>query len=114
MSEKINESVKVLQECAELQVRKGRDYQNPKSTVKQAMYYPNGIMSIYEILNAKMLRLRSLLESQEAPNNESIEDTLKDIINYCSFGVSWQRGKIPGQDPNNDMFNRPKNEPVGE
>src|SRR5665213_2418504 len=34
------ESVKVLQECIDLQLKKSRDYQNPASTIKQADYYP--------------------------------------------------------------------------
>jgi len=92
-----NESVKVLRECIELQIRKGQDYQNPNSRVKQAMYYPRGIESIMDIINAKYLRVISLLEAEDKPNFEGIEDSLKDLVNYASFAVAWQRGKIDGQ-----------------
>ncbi len=107
------ESVKVLKECMDLQIRKSRDYQNPNSNVRQADHYLHGINTIYDMLHQKMLRARSLLEAGEAqattePNFESIEDTFKDIINYASFGVSYMRGKMDGQIPNRDIYNRKK------
>ncbi len=114
----MNESVKVLQECAAVQIKKAHDYQNPNSQVKQSDYYERGIYSITDMINQKRLRLKSLLEAMEhsersggeitSPNYESVEDTLKDMINYASFGVSWLRGKIPGQDPLAGPFNRRK------
>lgn len=111
-SEMERESVKVLRECIDLQLRKSRDYQNPNSNVRQADHYLHGINTIYDMLHQKMLRARSLLEAGEQgtadPNFESIEDTFKDIVNYASFGVSYLRGKMDGQDPNRDMYNRRK------
>ena len=112
-TKKVPESVKVLQECAELQMRKSADYQNPLSTVKQADYYFRGLTTILEEVDKKRLRLKSLLEQLEhdpaaTPKNESIEDTLKDMINYTSFGVSWCRKGIDGQDVEADLFNRKK------
>ena len=55
-------SVDVLQECVDLQLKKSRDYQNPNSTVQQADYYPNGITTIHDIMHAKMLRMKSVME----------------------------------------------------
>lgn len=107
------ESVKVLQECIDLQVRKSHDYQNPNSTVRQADYYPNGILTINDIIWAKMLRIRSLLESGSQAKNESLEDSYKDLVNYASFAVSYMRGKMEGQDPNRDMLNRPSRNSAG-
>ena len=102
------ESVKVLQECIELQKKKGEDYQSSQSNVVQAMHYRRGVDTIYDIMHGKMMRAASLLESGNTPNHESLEDTFKDLINYASFAVSYMRGTMDGQDPNNDMFNRPK------
>lgn len=104
--EKIKESVLVLSECMDLQLRKGRDYQNPDSNVRQAMHYRRGIDSIHDILQGKMYRAQSLIESGAAVNFESLEDTYKDLINYASFAVEYLRGKMDGQDPGRDMFNR--------
>jgi hypothetical protein len=104
------ESAKVLQECIDLQLRKSRDYQNPNSTVKQADYYPNGVITIYDIMHAKMLRMKSVMEAMRNdgydPNFESLEDSAKDLINYASFFVSYCRNKIPGQDADRDAFNK--------
>lgn len=115
------ESLKVLRECAELQIKKSNDYQNPCSRIKQADYYPRGVASIMDIINAKVLRLWSVLEAMEndaeyAPNFESMEDSFKDLINYASFGAAYCRGKIPGQHPNRDFLNRdiaPQNDKLG-
>lgn len=104
-------SVEFLLKCANLQLKKSRDYQNPNSSVRQADYYPTGVKTIDEILHAKKLRLRSLIETAETdpgstPNFESIEDTLMDLVNYASFMAAYINGKIDGQQENRDLFNR--------
>lgn len=105
------ESIKVLRECIVVQIAKSHDYQNPNSNVVQADHYRRGIDTIFDTMNGKMLRIQSLLEAVQndpnaKPNHESIEDSFKDLINYASFGVSWLRGKMEGQDNSRDMFNR--------
>lgn len=107
------ESIKVLQECIDLQTKKSNDYQNPNSSIKQADYYPSGCLTILEIMHAKMLRMRSVLEAMQydksyKQNFESLEDSAKDLINYASFFVSYSRGKVEGQDPDRDFLNRKK------
>jgi len=106
----IRESVKVLQECVDLQMRKSQDYQNPNSNVTQAMHYRRGIDSIHDIMQGKLYRAQSLLESNTHTdaNFESLEDSYKDLINYASFAVAWLRGKMEGQDPSRDIFNKKK------
>lgn len=108
MEMKLKESVKVLNECVELQNKKSDDYQNKDSNVTQAMHYRRGVDSIHDIIQGKCYRAQSILESQGDPNFESLEDTYKDIINYCSFAVSYMRGKMDGQNPDRDMHNKPK------
>ena len=56
---KMKESIKVLHECAELQLKKSNDYQNPNSTIRQADYYPRGFASILDIIDRKSTRLNS-------------------------------------------------------
>ncbi len=108
--EPTKESIKVLEECAAVQKKKGSDYQNPNSNVRQAMHYRRGIDSIHDLLQGKLYRAQSLLEAasrgSDAPNFESIEDTYMDLINYASFAVEYLRGKMDGQLPDRDIFNR--------
>ncbi len=111
----MRESLKVLEECAELQKRKANDYQNPNSRITQADYYPRGVASILDIINTKVLRLYSVLEAMQydptyEPNFESVEDSAKDLINYASFMVAYSRGKLQGQDPKRDFLNREVND----
>lgn len=106
------ESIKALRECIELQTRKSRDYQNPNSQIKQADYYPNGVITLLDIIHAKKLRMDSVVAAMQndpeyKPNFESLEDSAKDMINYCSFVVSYCRGKMDGQNPDRDFINRP-------
>ena len=106
------ESIKALRECIELQTRKSRDYQNPNSRIKQADYYPNGVITLLDIIHAKKLRMDSVVAAMQndpeyKPNFESLEDSAKDMINYCSFVVSYCRGKMDGQNPDRDFINRP-------
>lgn len=107
------EPMRILQECIDVLRKKGNDYQNPNSRVKQAHYYEHGLTTLMDIIQAKRLRLVSLIETIEArpnsqPNFESIEDSFKDMANYCAIAAAWCRGKIDGQDPDRDLLNRQK------
>ena len=106
-------SIDVLNVAAELQRKKSNDYQNPKSRIRQADYYPRGFASILDIIHAKVLRMQSVLEAMEndedyKPNFESLEDSCIDLINYASFGAAYLSGDIDGQDENRDFLNRVK------
>ena len=107
-------SVTVLEECISLQIYKSIDYQNPNSSVRQAMHYRRGLDTIHDMIEQKVLRARSLIEAAGAgcdgPENEPLEDTYKDIVNYCSFAVVWLRGEMDGQNLNNGMFNTPSSD----
>lgn len=115
----MKESLKVLQRAAEIQNKKSNDYQNPNSRVRQAMYYPRGCATILDTMQAKVLRIQSVLEAMELdqsyePNFESLEDSCVDIINYATFFVAYMNGKMDGQHPDNDFLNRPKRVKVEE
>ena len=106
-------SLKVLQRAAEIQAKKSNDYQNPNSRIKQADYYVRGCSTILDTIHAKVLRMQSVCEAMESDaeytqNFESLEDSCLDLINYASFFASYMNGEMEGQDPNRDMFNRPK------
>jgi hypothetical protein len=105
-------SINVLCECAELQAAKSKDYQNPNSRIRQGDYYPSGVKTILEIIHAKVLRATSIVEAMEydrsyTPNFEGLDDSLRDLINYASFGVAYIHGEIDGQDlQQRDILNR--------
>lgn len=102
-------SANLLSQAAELQEKKGKDYQSASSTVVQNDYYINGVYSILDIVNAKVLRTRSVLakmEHGEGANFESVQDSMLDLINYASFIIAYLDGEIDGQVPNRDIFNR--------
>jgi hypothetical protein len=108
----MKESIKVLQECAELQDRKSKDYQNEKSRIRQADHYPRGCATILDMVHQKITRIYSVMEAMEYgtdPNFESLEDSAKDAINYLSFFVSYSRGKMEGQGKDRDFLNKPMN-----
>lgn len=103
-------SANILLEAAQLQERKGADYNGATTSVQQADYYPRGVWSILDIVHAKYLRMVSVLENMEQggkANFESVEDSAIDLINYASFLAAYMRGDVPGQKPGNDIFNRP-------
>lgn len=102
----VSGSISVLEECKEIQRLKSLDYQNPNSRIRQADHYPNGIMTIMDMAYQKLMRIYSLLESGCEPSHEPIEDSLKDAINFLSFGVSYLRGTMDGQKRNHDIFNK--------
>jgi hypothetical protein len=103
-------SANILLEAAELQERKGQDYNGTQTSVQQADYYPRGVWSILDVVNAKYLRMVSVLEQMEQggkANFESIEDSAIDLINYASFVAAYMRGEVPGQSSDRDIFNKP-------
>ena len=114
MSKPDKESITIINEAVALQLRKSNDYQNGKSWIKQADYYPRGVLTMLDIVYAKVLRMYSVAEAMESDteyeaNFESLEDSAKDLINYASFIGAYCRGGIEGQDPKKDFLNRDKN-----
>lgn len=106
------ESIRVLDECKDLQLRKSQDYQSEKSRIEQSDHYPRGCATILDMAYQKIIRMYSVMESAEAgdsPNFESLEDSAIDAINYLSFFVSYSRGKMEGQTPDRDFLNRKVN-----
>lgn len=104
-------SIKILEECAEIQGKKAQDYQNAASSVQQADYYVNGVQSIYDVMHGKMLRIKSIQETilndpEFVPNHESLRDSVVDLINYASFYGAYLEYGIPGQSKDRDIFNR--------
>ncbi len=56
----MKESLKVLQECAEVQVKKSNDYQNEYSRIRHAVYYPLVLHTLVALVTANVLVMQSV------------------------------------------------------
>jgi len=76
----------VLGNAIEIYAKKSEDYNN-ESAVED--YFPFGNISYLQLIHMKYMRIMSVAKSNSKPNYESLEDSLLDMINYCSFFVSY-------------------------
>lgn len=81
---------KIMFELGDLLVSKHSDY-GPKN-ISEA---PGGAMNgLLVRMHDKMARLKNLTYNKtEAPNHESVEDSLKDLANYAVIGLLVLRGQ---------------------
>ena len=70
--------LQILKNAADLIVSKGNDYQNPKSRIRQADYYPNGAQTILDIIRFFNIRNEFVYNYY---NNYFDESDLKIIFN---------------------------------
>lgn len=78
------EFIKVLDECQKLRWKKLQDY----GLIKDRFGTNGMVVRLYD----KFARFDNLY-AQKKPKNESLEDTLLDIINYSAMIVQSMRGK---------------------
>lgn len=82
----------IFEKCWKITTSKRNDYtsstdnhENFKRSAELSSWFKNEQDKSYVILiGTKLARLGSLLDSKE-PNNESIDDTFIDLINYCAL-----------------------------
>jgi flagellar biosynthesis/type III secretory pathway protein FliH len=81
---------KILQECKELGQFKNKQY----GTASLKLF--DG-MAIVTRINDKVARLNHLMTSYQNPEqglDETIDDTLKDLINYATYLIILRKGGI--------------------
>jgi len=78
-----------LDRAMELKASKMNDYNAGK--VNRFDYYLHGEQTGVDEIFKKVLRLVSLHQSGNVPENESIDDTLFDLINYSADLYSYRR-----------------------
>ncbi len=66
-------------------VRKQRDYGH--ENIRRF-----GLQGLLVRIHDKVARLENLVSNGGTPNNESIEDTLLDIVGYSAIGIMWEKG----------------------
>lgn len=74
----------IVEECIELGMRKNNDYSGAKRIDNIAL---TGFDGISVRLLDKACRVRSLLLVESQVQEEKLEDTLRDIINYAVYGI---------------------------
>ena len=86
----------VFKEVTEIAIKKSQDYNNGNGQpISRANYFPFGLLSYAQMLHTKSQRLNSLAQQDKAPNNESVRDTLLDMINYATFAIeAIDKGEI--------------------
>lgn len=77
----------IANECVGLMISKQKDY--GKDNILDFGEY-----GVLVRMNDKFQRLKNLNKSGKEPNNESIEDTLKDIANYAIISLMLRRGQF--------------------
>ena len=91
MNQFVADSWDVIDELGNLLISKQRDY--GPGNINNAYGGPiNGLMVR---MGDKFERLKNLLASGHTPEHESIEDSFKDLANYCIIAMMVTRGKWP-------------------
>lgn len=91
MNKFVADSWDIIDELGNLLISKQRDY--GPGNINNAYGGPiNGLMVR---MGDKFERLKNLLASGEKPQHESIEDSFKDLANYCIIAMMVTRGTWP-------------------
>lgn len=88
MKETENEFLEVLAPVAELLRRKNTDYGNSYDESRREF----DEVAFLVRLNDKFARLKTLTSQEAQVNDESIEDTIADIIGYCTLELRYRQG----------------------
>ena len=83
MSWKVEDYMKVYDKCLNTYIAKNIDYGDSFSK----LYNKFGLISTVIRLSDKINRLESLVDGKRQVEDESIRDTLEDIINYCTMTI---------------------------
>jgi hypothetical protein len=81
----------IADELASLLLKKHKDY-GPKNI----SHSPGGALNGLRVrMHDKIARINHLIDSGSSPENESLEDSFKDLANYSIISMMVLRGKWP-------------------
>ncbi|TGE33344.1 nucleotide modification associated domain-containing protein [Desulfosporosinus sp. Sb-LF] len=86
--QRINEFTEVLTPIAELLEQKNHDYGRSYDKLREEF----GEISFLIRLGDKINRLNTLVEHPAQITTEAVEDTIKDIIGYCTLELCYRKG----------------------
>ena len=79
----------IFSELESLLLKKHKDY-GPKNISDS----PGGALNGLRVrLHDKLARINNLIDNNKSPENESLEDSFKDMANYAIIGLLVLRGK---------------------
>jgi len=82
--------LELIEPNLELMTKKHEDYgSNQGGNTPLEDYFPFDDKSYVQMLHVKTLRLVSLVAGGRQPNNEKVEDTVRDLINYAVFYLDY-------------------------
>lgn len=83
----------IVDELASLLLKKHKDY-GPKNI----SHSPGGALNGLRVrMHDKIARINHLIDSGSSPENESLEDSFKDLANYSIIAMMVLRGKWPNE-----------------
>ena len=53
-----------------------------------------GFIGLLIRVHDKIARLENLISKEVDPNNESIDDTIMDIVGYSAIGIMWEQNQF--------------------
>lgn len=91
--QKVDDFTKLLDEIRSIHDLKKQDYSDPNDRFSNFTYsdylarpFPDSHKSFAVLVGTKLARIAVLLTSSASPNNESLDDSFKDLATYC---VIW-------------------------
>lgn len=83
----MNEFLEILTPVAELLKRKNTDYGNSYNESRSEF----GPLAFLLRINDKFARLKTLTKQEAKVDSESIDDTIADIIGYCTLELRYRQ-----------------------
>lgn len=110
----IPEFVEMLQQMKDIHEKKNADYAAPTNPFENfersgeiASWFKNNVDKSFTILiGTKLARLATLLSSERAPNNESVDDSFLDLSTYCVLWASYYKSKAIPVTLNRDQISK--------
>lgn len=93
----------------EILIKKSLDYNGERARQQdfriddpRVDYFPFGDKSYVHMIWTKVLRIKNILETEEKPNFEGVEDSIIDLVAYSMFYWSYLQDKKKGTAKNED------------
>ena len=87
MENELNEYQQIINKLYKIYVDKNHDYGNSFDDTCDEF----GLIAPVIRMNDKIKRCKSVLKNNDFKVNESVEDTISDLANYCIMTLMWMK-----------------------